>query len=145
MGIAGIMQPMNRIQKLVAVCLCGVLLCAAAPVKRKPSERLLNAIACVESAHNPNAVGDRGKAIGVFQIHRVYWQDAIQHDPTIGGRYEDCYNPEYARRIVLAYMDRYAPLNATDEVFARIHNGGPSGHRKQATIKYWSKVKKAMK
>jgi hypothetical protein len=110
-----------------------------------PSDRLLDAIAKVESNHNPNAVGDDGKAIGVFQIHRVYWQDAVQHDPSIGGCYEDCRDPEYARRIVIAYMDRYAPANASDETLARIHNGGPRGHKKAATTKYWNKVKKAMK
>jgi hypothetical protein len=110
-----------------------------------PSDRLLDAIAKVESNHNPNAVGDDGKAIGVFQIHRVYWQDAVHHDPSIGGCYEDCRDPEYARRIVIAYMDRYAPANASDETLARIHNGGPRGHKKAATTKYWNKVKKAMK
>jgi len=110
-----------------------------------PSDRLLDAIAKVESDHNPDAVGDGGKAIGMFQIHRVYWQDAVQHDPSIGGRYEDCYDPVYARRIVIAYMDRYAPANASDETLARIHNGGPRGHKKAATNKYWDKVKKEMK
>jgi hypothetical protein len=110
-----------------------------------PSDRLLDAIATVESGNNPDAVGDGGKAIGVFQIWRVYWQDAVQHDPSIGGCYEDCRDPEYARRIVIAYMDRYAPANASDETLARIHNGGPRGHKKAATTKYWNKVKKAMK
>ena len=111
--------------------------CSAVP----PSDRLLDAIATVESNHNPDAVGDGGKAIGVFQIHQVYWQDAVQHDPSIGGVYEDCRDPAYARRIVIAYMDRYAPANASDETLARIHNGGPRGHKKSATIKYWKKVK----
>lgn len=110
-----------------------------------PSEQLLDAIATVESNNNPNAVGDGGKAIGVFQIHRVYWQDAVQHDPSIGGCYEDCRDPEYARRIVIAYMDRYAPANASDETLARIHNGGPRGHKKSATTKYWKKVKNQLK
>lgn len=109
-----------------------------------PSDVLLNAIASVESNNNPNAIGDNGKAIGIYQIHRAYWQDAVDHDPSIGGEYKDCFNPEYARRIVIAYMDRYAPANASDETLARIHNGGPRGHKKSATLKYWSKVKKKM-
>jgi hypothetical protein len=109
-----------------------------------PSEQLLSAIARVESDCNPSAIGDAGKAIGIYQIHRAYWQDAVDHDPSIGGEYKDCFNPEYARRIVIAYMNRYAPANASDETFARIHNGGPSGHKKSATLKYWSKVKKKM-
>lgn len=109
-----------------------------------PSDGLLNAIANVESNNNPNAIGDAGKAIGIYQIHRPYWQDAVDHDPSIGGEYKDCFNPEYARRVVIAYMDRYAPPNASDEILARIHNGGPRGHKKSATLKYWSKVKKKM-
>lgn len=128
---------------LLSVVALFVITCTA--LGAPPSDRLLDAIAKVESNHNPNAVGDDGKAIGVFQIHRVYWQDAVQHDPNIGGCYEDCRDPEYARRIVIAYMDRYAPANASDETLARIHNGGPRGHKKSATTKYWNKVKKAMK
>ena len=108
------------------------------------SDRLLDAIEQVESGGRVNAVGDNGKAIGPFQIHRVYWQDAVEHDPSIGGSYSDCRDPQYARRIVRAYMDRYAPRGASDEVLARIHNGGPKGHRKDATIKYWVKVRKRL-
>lgn len=108
-------------------------------------ERLLEAIKQVESKGNPNAVGDNGKAIGPFQIWRSYWQDAVEHDKSIGGRYEDCKNEQYAKRIVLAYWDRYAPPNATDEQLARIHNGGVKGHKLKATLKYWAKVKKELK
>lgn len=101
-----------------------IALFACAANAAPPSDRLLDAIATVESDNNPAAVGDGGKAIGVFQIHKVYWQDAVDHDPSIGGCYEDCRDPAYARRIVIAYMDRYAPANASDETLARIHNGG---------------------
>jgi hypothetical protein len=41
-------------------------------------------------------------------------------------------------------MDRYAPKGASDEVLARIHNGGPKGYKKTATVKYWNKVKKEL-
>lgn len=108
------------------------------------SDRLLDAIEQVESGGKVNAVGDNGRAIGPMQIHRVYWQDAVEHDPSIGGSYSDCRDPQYARRIVRAYMDRYAPRGASDETLARIHNGGPKGHRKDATIKYWVKVRKRL-
>ena len=107
--------------------------------------KLLEAIRQVESHGNPNLVGDNGKAIGSFQIWRTYWQDAVEHDKTIGGKYEDCKNDEYAKRIVLAYWDRYAPKNATNEQLARIHNGGPQGWKNSNTIKYWNKVKKELK
>ena len=110
------------------------------------STTLLDAIRRVETGgcKDPSAaVGDNGKAIGPFQIHRVYWQDAVEHSG-IGGTYADCRNEEYARKVVRAYMARYAPKGASDEVFSRIHNGGPKGHKKAATKAYWAKVRKQL-
>lgn len=109
------------------------------------SEKLLAAIRQVESGGNDKAVGDGGKAIGPYQIHRVYWQDAVHFDKRLGGSYEDCYDPEYAKKVVRAYMKRYAPKDASDETYARIHNGGPRGATIKATKPYWAKVRKAMK
>lgn len=105
----------------------------------------MEAIRQVETRGDSNAVGDNGKAIGSFQIWRTYWQDAVEHDKSIGGKYEDCKNDVYAKRIILAYWDRYAPKDATDEQLARIHNGGPKGHTRSGTLKYWKKVKKELK
>ena len=114
-------------------------------------DQLLVAIATVESSNNPNAVGDAGKAIGVYQIHKGYWQDAVEFDKTLGGSYQDCYDPDYARRVVLAYMTRYAPKNATAEDLARLHNGGCNIFKKKKdskawknTTKYWTKVQKEL-
>ena len=52
-------------------------------------------------------------------------------------------------KVILAYWDRYATMKRlgrkpTNEDRARIHNGGPKGHTKKATLKYWEKVKKAL-
>jgi hypothetical protein len=107
----------------------------------QPSENLLDAIEQVESsgmgANTPD--GDGGKAIGPFQIHRAYWKDAVEFDRTIGGKYEDCRKPEYARKVVRAYLSRYGKGKSAKEL-ARIHNGGPKGHRKASTLPYWEKV-----
>ena len=107
----------------------------------QPSENLLDAIEQVESsgmgANTPD--GDGGKAIGPFQIHRAYWRDAVEFDRTIGGKYEDCRKPEYARKVVRAYLSRYGKGKSAKEL-ARIHNGGPKGHRKASTLPYWEKV-----
>jgi hypothetical protein len=90
-------------------------------------------------------VGDGGRAIGPYQIWREYWKDAVQHDKTIGGRYEDCMDKAYSERIIRAYWSRYAPKDATIEQLARIHNGGPNGHLRRVTLKYWKKIVKAMR
>lgn len=106
---------------------------------------LLDAMREVETGGQPNggrdSVGDSGKALGPYQIHKVYWQDAIQHDPSLGGKYADVKDRKYAEQVILAYWHRYAPAGATTEQLARIHNGGPKGHQKQATKEYWDRVK----
>ena len=38
-----------------------------------PMDRLLDAIALVESRDQPTATGDNGRAVGTYQIHRAYW------------------------------------------------------------------------
>ena len=96
---------------------------------------ILPALAQVESGGNANAVGDKGKAIGIYQIHWAYWKDATDHDPSIGGSYRDCFDPVYAEKVVRAYLARYAPKNATLEQLARIHNGGGGILRKQNSTK----------
>jgi hypothetical protein len=119
------------------------VLCLVPPtVDTRP---LLDAMYAVESTSGKNLVGDGGKAIGPYQIWREYWQDAVEHDPSIGGSYRDCMDKAYSERIIRAYWARYAPKGATVEQLARIHNGGPKGHRLSGTLKYWRKIVKAMR
>src|SRR6185295_1043862 len=103
---------------------------------------ILAAIRAVESGGSPDggrgALGDRGEAVGPYQIHRAYWEDA-----RVAGVHSDCRDPEYARGVVLAYWKRYCAraLETRDaEVLARVHNGGPSGAAKTSTIPFWRKV-----
>lgn len=117
-----------------------------ATITATPHDRLLSAIHVVEASGQISPKdGDGGKAIGPFQIHRAYWKDATDYDRTIGGTYEDCRNLDYSRRVVLAYWRRYAPKNATDEQLARIHNGGPTGHRRESTLRYWRRVERELR
>ena len=119
---------------------------AFAQVPESDMVRLLAAIKQVESGGNPNAIGDQGKALGAYQIWKSYWQDGIAYVPSIGGCYEDCKDPKYAEFVVRAYLARYAPKRGTVtlEMLARIHNGGPRGYLKQATLKYWHKVQRVL-
>jgi hypothetical protein len=100
---------------------------------------LLIVMASVESQNNSAAVGDGGRAIGIYQIHYSYWQDS-----GLPGRWEDCRKPAYARRVVLAYWQRYCPdaLRSGDlKTLARVHNGGPAGPKRASTLYYWSKIR----
>lgn len=104
---------------------------------------LVEAIHMVESSGRTGAgiIGDNGKAIGPLQIHKVCWLDAVEYDKSIGGSYQDCHKLDYAKKVFNAYIKRYGK-GKTLEQQARIWNGGPKGHKKQATIKYWQKVKR---
>ena len=113
---------------------------------------LLDAIMMMESRGNLNAGGDEKggvhRAIGPYQIWKVYYDDAVQKDPTLkadGMKYENCKgegSKEYSEKVVQAYMNRYATeARLGHEVtfidIARIHNGGPDGYKKDVTRKYW--------
>jgi len=114
----------------------------------KDTRVFLDAIRRVETGGLPNAgkgaVGDKGASIGPYQIQRAYHADARMK----AGKYEDCStDATYAEQTMLAYFARYAPkaLESKDwETLARVHNGGPKGHTKKATLGYWAKVKKEM-
>ncbi len=108
-------------------------------------DAVLDAIRFVESSHRDDVPdGDGGKAIGPFQIHFLYWQDALQAEPSLGGSYQDCRRRAYAERVVAAYMQRWVPdawATGDAEVIARVHNGGPKGAEIAATLGYWERVR----
>ncbi len=106
-------------------------------------ERTLDAIAQAESNGRPNAVGDKGHAIGAYQIWRPYWKDGTQI-LGVSWPYSDAKNPGKARRVVRAYVQHYQKAGgypATPETWARLHNGGPKGPDKKSTKTYWLRVK----
>lgn len=136
---------------MLSTLILSSVLCFAPPSKATRSadelRPLLDAICMVESG-GKNLVGDGGKAIGPFQIHKCYWQDAVDFDKSIGGSYKDCGDRAYAEKIVVAYLNRYAPKCATNEELARMHNGGCAILKRKGTkawdntTKYWNKVEK---
>jgi hypothetical protein len=111
-------------------------------------DRFLAALQKVESGgvKNPDtAVGDNGKALGRYQLHQNYVLDAKAYDGTLVGSYRDiATHPVDSGRAVTAYLTRYgrADIEAGNiENLAKKHNGGPTGHKKKATEKYWKKFK----
>ncbi|MCB9879581.1 MAG: hypothetical protein H6835_18455 [Planctomycetes bacterium] len=110
-----------------------------------PRREILDAICMVESDGRDDVRdGDGGRAIGPYQIHRVYWLDANEFAAELGGDYQDCRRRAYAERVIDAYMRRYAAEAwriGDAETVARVHNGGPNGAQKQATLGYWQRVR----
>jgi hypothetical protein len=127
--------------------------------------RFFLAMRIKESNDDPNVVdGDHGKAIGVYQIWRIYYRDAVNGDASLlagekAGRisYETCRDPDLAHMFVGSYMRRYesrAWENGNWERLARLHNGGPAWERTETeedrlrnarTLAYWRDVKRIMK
>ena len=135
---------MHAVLALLTV-LCGGPTIEQIDAARKELRPLLDAMAIVESNNNDNAIGDHGKALGALQIWEVYWRDAVEYAPDLGGRYEDVTNRDYAERVVVAYMLRYAHKAIDRKDFAhlaRVHNGGPKGYKVKATLVYYSKILK---
>jgi hypothetical protein len=116
----------------------------ALPAYSAPPESFWRALHHVETSGRLGPIkGDNGAALGPLQIHRAYWKDS-----GVPGTYSQCADLAYSRRVATAYLKRYAK-SAWDagrvDVLARVHNGGPSGHRKQSTLAYSRKVVAAMK
>lgn len=88
-------------------------------------------------------LGDKGKALGPLQIHRAYHADS-----RVAGDYSRCADLEYSKKVVTAYLKRYAPAaweSGDVSTLARIHNGGPKGNIKPATKSYSQKVLRVLK
>lgn len=81
-------------------------------------------------------LGDHGHALGPFQIHKRYWQDAH-----VSGSYSQCADYNYSVMVITSYLNRYAP-NFNCDTLARVHNGGPRGYKRKSTLKYWKLVDK---
>ena len=114
--------------------------------RRHSLDAILEAIREVETGGEKHggrrATGDRGRSIGPYQVQRRHWIDS-----RLPGRFEDCRDPDYGRRELIAYWQRWCPaaLEQCDaEVLARVHNGGPDGAREPCTLAFWSKVRKVL-
>lgn len=121
-----------------------LLLALAATAHAAPPESFWRALHVVETSgrHGP-ILGDNGRSLGPLQISRAYFTDS-----RVGGTYEQVIDLGFARKVVSAYLQRYAPKAwaAGDVVtLARIHNGGPAGARKTATVSYGQKVARLLR
>ena len=119
-------------------------LALASASQAAPPESFWRALHQVETSGRHGAIlGDNGLSLGPLQISRAYHADS-----RVAGSYEHVTDLGYARRVATAYLKRYAPqawAQGDIETLARVHNGGPSGHRKPATLPYAEKVRRAMR
>ena len=109
----------------------------------------LDALAAVESGSDDSAVNESSGATGRYQITQPYLSDA---NAFLGTAYtlDKMHDESIATSIVIAYLIHYGDayerrtgLPATDEVLARIHNGGPRGAEKDSTLEYAERFRAA--
>ena len=126
---------MKRLAILLALCVTA---------HAAPPPSFFRALHVVETSGRTGAIlGDQGRSLGPLQIMRAYHADS-----RVAGDYSRCADLDYSRRVVTAYLQRYAPQAwAAGDVktLARIHNGGPRGANKAATVAYGDKVARLTK
>ena len=112
----------------------------------KLDERLISTLIQVESNGNNEAIGDNGKAYGCLQIWSIVVRDVnrVYHTKYTHKQMFDRYTSCEVTELYLMYWGKHyekkTGKKATNEILARIHNGGPQGYKKEATKKYWKKV-----
>lgn len=106
------------------------------------TDRLATAIATVESGVDDRAVGDGGKALGRYQIHKAAVTDFNRANKA-SFKHTDMRDPVKARQVLDWYLGHYGK-GKSDIAKARIHNGGPTGDRKTATLGYAAKIKEIL-
>lgn len=96
----------------------------------------------VESRGNLKAIGDSGKAFGQLQIWDIVVQDVNRVYKT-KYKHKDAFDYYLSIEICYLYLNYWSKVRkvSDEESLARIWNGGPSGHKKEATKKYWEKVR----
>lgn len=96
----------SSMQMVVMFVVHGTIMCFILSVILIVFDRLMQAIRKVESGANCqnkdpcNLVGDNGLALGPYQIHRVYYSDAVQFRPQLTGSYRDVVYDSFAQRII---------------------------------------------
>ena len=108
-------------------------------------DSLLPYIAEVESLCHIYAVGDNGKAFGLYQLHPIFVRD---YNRIFGGNYShaDAFCPYTAahitKSVLMHYSMKYYAMTCrmpSARVILAIHNGGWRGWENEATVPYLGK------
>ena len=120
-----------------------MLLCVCLPATSLDYDRLFKAVSVVESGGNPKAYNKGEDAAGIVQIRPCVVADCNRVQKKVRFSLKDRWSKDKSKQMFKIYLGYWVPRSgkATDEVAARIWNGGPSGYKKQSTHKYWARVK----
>jgi soluble lytic murein transglycosylase-like protein len=105
----------------------------------------IDSIIHIESRGRNNAVSRDGSA-GPLQIKAVLVKDInrilAHRGDTLRFKMQDRFDRDKAIQMFWIYQSFYGKDSDSYEVMARRWNGGPKGHLRSATRKYWKKVNK---
>jgi hypothetical protein len=123
-----------------------LLLALCVTANAAPPDNFFRALHIVETSGKLGPmIGDQWRSLGPLQISRAYHKDSrVGNDSD----YLRCADLEYSKKVVTAYLQRYAPqawVAGDVETLARVHNGGPKGATKPSTKGYAVRVQAFMK
>lgn len=111
---------------------------------------LIPILVMVESGGDPNAVGDRGLAVGILQIHPIMVREVNRIAGQDRYTLSDRRNVRKSVEMCAIYLNYWGRRKIATQgnfesnlvLLARLWNGGPNGDRKKSTRKYGEKVRK---
>jgi len=108
---------------------------------------MVNALIMVESSGNDNAYCKSEDAVGCLQIRRTMVRDINRILKRQGSEKRFKFKDRWIRSKSIEMFNIYCEYYnlQSPEVISRCWNGGPKGHKKKSTRKYWDKVKSLLK
>lgn len=96
----------------------------------------IDALAYVESGYDYNAVGDGGKALGAWQLHRTAWEDVRRKHPVVGQHRinaigtRNARTQRFAAETYLAILrQRFASAGIENPCYRQLHAAWNMGFR----------------
>jgi hypothetical protein len=102
-------------------------------------DRLLDAIALVESSNQAAAIGDGGQAVGAYQIRPIFVRDVNRILGCDRYTLTDRLDAGKSRQMAKIFLTHYGTGKDIIQQ-ARQFNGGPRGHLKKSTLPYARKI-----
>lgn len=144
--------------KILIIVFIAIDLLTIPIIKKKTNNQLtwddfVEAVIQVESRGNDLAYNERENAVGCLQIRPIMVKEVNRVLKTNKSNLTFTLNDRWDRQKSIDMFDIIADeiyccvgLSQMEffEIVARKWNGGPSGHKKTATIEYWNKIKKQL-